>query len=203
MSRNSKEVTQLLIQEATIKLFSQKNYNDITMEEIAIKSAISKRTLYKYFPSKASIFTSIFERFLVRILVESASNDISEYNYVQTLQEGLKYLYSFTEAHMDFMRLFWTMGEDSLNDGIPVELVSRIKALNESIIEASAKKLQKKEPTGIFRKIDPILANHIVSAINKGIFFQTTKETNMGIDTLDRQDLLDGFLGLIEAGGKE
>lgn len=48
-----------LIIESARKLFEEKSYEDVSMEEIADEAAVSKQTLYNYFSSKDSIYLGI------------------------------------------------------------------------------------------------------------------------------------------------
>lgn len=201
MPRNSKEIMRLLIQEATVKLFSRKNYNDVTMDEIAAQAEITKRTLYKYFPSKAALFGSIFENYLHRIWENALALNTEDCTYTETLRALFDDLRSFTEDNTDFMRLFWMITSGALEEDIPAELMTQIRALNRLIVEASLGKLRGKEPTGIFRHIPPEVAVHMLSAVNKGIFFQIDKG---GEETsLTAEDLEGLFREMLAASGRE
>ncbi len=52
------------IVQAAIEVFERDGFDRASMEEISRVAAVSKRTLYKYFPSKEEIFTEIFDRIL-------------------------------------------------------------------------------------------------------------------------------------------
>lgn len=52
--RNKQKVTQRII-EAAVELFKSRGYNQITMDDIAEKAEISRKTLFNYFPSKESL----------------------------------------------------------------------------------------------------------------------------------------------------
>lgn len=49
----------LLMIQAARKLFERKEYDDVSMEEIADEAAVSKQTLYNYFSSKEAIYFGI------------------------------------------------------------------------------------------------------------------------------------------------
>ena len=91
MPRQDKEVTRSRIEDATIKLFATHSYHSISMDEIASKACISKRTLYKYYPSKAQLFISIFEQNLRQL---DAENALLELSGVQGDTRGLSGAYN-------------------------------------------------------------------------------------------------------------
>jgi AcrR family transcriptional regulator len=55
--RSLKKIEQ--IKEASLLLFKSQGLNKVTMEEIAKKAAVSKVTLYKYFPDKQTLYETL------------------------------------------------------------------------------------------------------------------------------------------------
>ena len=55
----NKELKRLTILNAAKKLFIEKKYNTITVDEIAKIAGITKRTLYLYYPSKLALFIHV------------------------------------------------------------------------------------------------------------------------------------------------
>ena len=56
-----KNLNRMSIHLAAVKLFSEKQYEKVTMAEIAAEAHLTKRTVYKYYPSKISLLSSVFE----------------------------------------------------------------------------------------------------------------------------------------------
>ncbi|PSW11362.1 TetR/AcrR family transcriptional regulator [Photobacterium sanctipauli] len=56
---------------AAIEIFSEKGLDQASMEAISKKAEVSKRTLYKYYPTKESLFSVIVERMLSNVKVLS------------------------------------------------------------------------------------------------------------------------------------
>jgi len=56
-----KEAIEAKVVEAMIKLLKQKDLSLITSDEISTEASVSKRTLYKYFDSKISMYLSVVE----------------------------------------------------------------------------------------------------------------------------------------------
>ncbi len=76
--RSLKKIEQ--IKEASFKLFKEQGLNKVTMEEIAKRAAVSKVTLYKYFPDKQTLYES-----LVRDIYDTERIDMRE---IQSRDEG-------------------------------------------------------------------------------------------------------------------
>lgn len=56
------EIKQENIILAAIEIFKEKGLEQASMEAISKKAEVSKRTLYKYYPTKESLFSAIIER---------------------------------------------------------------------------------------------------------------------------------------------
>lgn len=64
------------------RLFESQGYAAVTMEEIAGQAAVSKRTLYKYFPVK--------EALLERVLEEALASDLAQQDFRLDGQAGFQ-----------------------------------------------------------------------------------------------------------------
>lgn len=53
------------------RLFAQKPYEDVLMEEIAERAGISRALLYRYFPAKRDLFAAIYQQAADRLLTEA------------------------------------------------------------------------------------------------------------------------------------
>jgi TetR/AcrR family transcriptional regulator of autoinduction and epiphytic fitness len=197
MPRQSYEVTRAAIQDAAIALFGAKTYKELTMDEVAKKSQVSKRTLYKYYPSKISLFASIFEQYLKMFLDDERTKSYTNLNYAETVKAMLNDIYEFTNTQQGFMRLFWMLNNESNETDIPEELLSHINHWNVRIVEHGAAILRSKRPEGFFKHFSPELTVHLFSAINKGIYLQITKETGLGIGGVTKEDLINMFSAMI------
>lgn len=56
------------ILDAAVGLFSARGYGQVTVDEIASASRVTKRTIYSYFGDKAEVFTAAIERFRIQAL---------------------------------------------------------------------------------------------------------------------------------------
>jgi AcrR family transcriptional regulator len=49
-------------------LFAEKPYDDVLVEDVALRAGVSRATVYHYFPSKRDLYVAIFKRASVRFL---------------------------------------------------------------------------------------------------------------------------------------
>ncbi len=61
------------ILDAAVHLFVSHGYGQVTIDEIATASRVTKRTIYTYFGDKAEVFTAAIERFRARDLANLES----------------------------------------------------------------------------------------------------------------------------------
>ena len=203
MPRRSKYVIWATIQDATIELFGSKSYNEITMNEIAQKAGIAKQTLYKYYPSKMVLFASIFERYLQLLVNQQSEESFDGKDYGETLHMLLQSLYDFTERNRGFMRLFWMLNSDTTEGEVPEELLRHINYWNSRIVDRAANMLKQKEAVGLYKKFSPELITHALSAINKGIHLQATKEEGFRIEHFNKDDLFSLFCNMLDYCSKD
>jgi AcrR family transcriptional regulator len=197
MPRQEKETTKAHIQQATIRLFAKKGYRDISMEDIAAGANITKRTLYKYYPSKLALFISIFEINLQMFLDSELETHYAGLSYADTLRKMFTRLHEFTKDNQGFMRLFWMLNSDTVEGEVPTELIWHINSLNERIIELTARCLEGKQTDGMLGKYHPVLVTHMFSAMNKGLYMQVDKEKRLGVEGLDENSLFELFCDLL------
>ncbi|MEH3088997.1 MAG: TetR/AcrR family transcriptional regulator [Microbacterium arborescens] len=78
------------ILDAAVGLFVAKGYGQVTINEIAAASRVTKRTIYTYFGDKAEVFTAAIERFRGRALADLES-DTESFEDVTTRMVGVLY----------------------------------------------------------------------------------------------------------------
>lgn len=62
------------ILDAAVHLFVSRGYGQVTIDEIATASRVTKRTIYTYFGDKTEVFTAAIERFRGRALADLESD---------------------------------------------------------------------------------------------------------------------------------
>ncbi|PSW12301.1 TetR/AcrR family transcriptional regulator [Photobacterium rosenbergii] len=82
------EIKQENIVCAALEIFSEKGLEQASMEAISKKAEVSKRTLYKYYPTKESLFEVIVERLVSNVKVISSI----PFNPDQSIQDQLTHI---------------------------------------------------------------------------------------------------------------
>ncbi|MER3446702.1 MAG: hypothetical protein C4291_07590 [Candidatus Dadabacteria bacterium] len=104
--RHSKRITRRneIIQIAA-RLFSEKSYYDVTMDEVAAKVGVAKGTLYLYFESKEKLYLAILENGFKTleslIKKEVAKSDPAP----DILKKVLRLIFRFYRQNMDILRI--------------------------------------------------------------------------------------------------
>jgi AcrR family transcriptional regulator len=103
-----KEVARTRIIQAATKIFSQKGYQETSMDDIAKEIGVTKATLYSYFDSKKDIF-NIIAISANQKLRETLHTSLSNHDYVG-LVEGIvawkiDLLKEFIHTSMDIVKL--------------------------------------------------------------------------------------------------
>ena len=184
-----KERTKASIEAAAIDCFSHRGFNGVTMEEIAAKAELTKRTVYNHYPTKGALIASIFERRLEELyqLEQSALERCTTAREVIYTQ--FRVLSQFTKANYGFMQMFWSLKDNINNGDVPEDVLSHIVSLNRKLIDMPASHIASKELTGLLAAYTPEMIIHYISAINKGLFLQYDKENRLSLKGPTQDDL--------------
>jgi AcrR family transcriptional regulator len=196
----NQELKRLTILNAAKKLFVEKKYNTITVDEIAKIAGITKRTLYLYYPSKLALFIHVFDKHLQDLHQQLAKGTKQDLPLNELIISLIHILHRFTKKNEKFMRLFWTLGSDEFNGVIPEELARRIIVWTRAMFEDLIKIVKRGQREGVIVHCDPELLIHLLSALNKGIFIHTNKESRFNIADIDPDRLFEIAVNLISAG---
>ncbi len=184
-----KSLTKIAIENAGIDCFSKKAFASVTMDEIARSANLSKRTIYNHYPSKATLIASIFESKLEELYNLELRSMQSCTNASEVLQTLFSTLNRFTLENINFMKMFWSLGDEINLEEVAQEEMFRIKRWNQRLVEMPAGFIRKMQLTGILAKFSPELIVHYVSAINKGLVLQNNKSKNLDLIGFNLQEL--------------
>ncbi len=136
-----------VILSAACQLFAENNFQNVSMEEVAVSAGVGKGTLYNYFQSKDDLYFSIL-RFrlekLLAVLEEAYSN---RDDFLRNLRSLILHLYSFMSKYHYFHRI-WIREENSLeqkNNTVILEMRNKIlNLIRRVLLQGQYEKLLKK-----------------------------------------------------------
>jgi AcrR family transcriptional regulator len=171
------------------KLFLEKQYSSITIEDIVARSGVTKRTLYKYFPSKLALYTSMFDDYLRKLSLEISEAAKISAPAEQLILNILDVAHRFTRKNEKFMRLYWMLDSDEFEGVIPEELLRYVKEHSNNMFNTLVTVFSKARRDGQIADVDPMLLAHLVSALNKGIIIHVSKERRFDVARINPDDL--------------
>ena len=191
-----KNLNRMSIHLAAVKLFSEKQYDKVTMAEIAAEAHLTKRTVYKYYPSKISLLSSVFESYTQEeyIALSGAVKDCKTGE--EMVLASAKALYRYTKDNLRFMRLLWSVNDDVWGTEIPREVFERIKSWNDAVLNVGAETMGAMSFEGVFSEFPIRKINYFLSAVNKGIFLQVQKISNQGYEAATTDELFEIALAM-------
>ena len=183
------------ILETALKLFSERGFHTVSMQQIAEASEFAVGSLYNFFKSKEALFEELTESHSERIIEELVAVLGGPGNEVERLTKFIRSLPKLMEEHAEFIRLYvselgtrsamLSKGRDK--DKFDAVLNSRL----EQLLEAGIRKR-------IFRPVDPTITTKSISSIMETLAFEIAGKFDKAIakDMFDKveQLFLDGLL---------
>ena len=80
------------ILESTITLFEQKGISGTTMEDIAQSAAVTRRTVYRYFPSKQAVLRAAAEQNASKVITRMQAEVPSDLPFLEYITECIIFL---------------------------------------------------------------------------------------------------------------
>ncbi len=96
--------TQQAIQAAAVKLFSEKSFENTSIEDIAKEAGIGKTTVYGYFATKNDIFISYCDEELDHAFMQLQSTDSAEKPICDLLVDFFMIKFTFVTKNQEFGR---------------------------------------------------------------------------------------------------
>ena len=174
-----KEEKDKLIKNAALEEFLKKGVSSASMDEIAKISTVSKRTLYKYYPTKMEIFNSIIEDLFKQ--VKEIKTDIysEEKDLKLALIKMIEVKFSFFE-NKDFLRLSRLIIKEIISEGNEYEYLNqKIASTEQEFYDFLLKFKSKKKKEITEKEISDYFHSLVEGLIMYPILFnKKTKFTN-------------------------
>ena len=165
-----KERRRQQIMVAAKRVFSVKNFNRATMEDIAREAELSPGTIYLYFKNKEELFASLSLRILhyMSIRLEQVNNENFQEpeEKIKALKQALYEVYEFDPIVL--INMFHLQSSETLRNLSP-QLLSEIKDLSRSSFRSMAKIFEEGIKKGDFIDRHPVALADIVWALFSGV----------------------------------
>ncbi len=106
---NQTDSTKNNIFEVALKLFSEKGFDAVGVQEIVDRSGITKPTLYYYYGNKKGIFEAIIKEKGQSLIDCTRTASKYEHSFMESLTKILKSQIDFAKKESDFFRLHCAM----------------------------------------------------------------------------------------------
>lgn len=148
---------------AARKLFSEKGFEGVSMEEIAQASGVRKSLIYYYFPSKELLFEEIWINVVDELESEVFSETDTEDNITKIIKKIIKKYVEFAINKEEFSKL---IARERINILESESNLSKAKAKYEKFLGKLERFFEKGKQENVLNDLDPSTATEIVSSVN-------------------------------------
>ena len=131
---------------AACQLFAGDDFQNVSMEDVAVSAGVGKGTLYNYFQSKDDLYFSILQSRLEKLLKVLEKAYSNRNDFIRNLRSLILHLYKFMAKHPYFHQI-WNREENSLerkNNTVILEMRNKIlELIRRVLIQGEKEKLLK------------------------------------------------------------
>ncbi len=169
------------ILEVAAREFADKGLAGARIDEIAEKTASSKRMIYYYFGGKDELYRAVLERSYSQIRAREDDAQFETLPADQALAEQIGHTFDYHADHPEFVRLVMN---ENIHHGAHIGHVEGLKERNQSVIATLKTIIDKGVAEGSFRSgIDPVDLHMSISALCfYNVSNQYTFASNFAVD---------------------
>ncbi len=188
LRQHDAEETRNNILEVAAREFADKGLAGARIDEIAEKTASSKRMIYYYFGGKDELYRAVLERSYGQIRALEDEERFESLPADKALAAHIEHTFDYHAAHPEFVRL--VMNENILH-GEHIGHVEGLKERNRSVIASLAAIIDKGVNDGQFRAgVDPVDLHMSISALCfYNVSNRYTFASNFGVDMSSAKSL--------------
>lgn len=178
---NDADETRNNILEVAAREFAEKGLAGARIDEIAEKTASSKRMIYYYFGGKDELYRAVLERSYGQIRTREHAANFETLPADEALIAHIEHTFDYHVNHPEFVRLVMN---ENIHHGEHIGHVEGLKERNKSVIASLQAIIDKGVAAGIFRTgIDPVDLHMSVSALCfYNVSNRYTFASNFGVD---------------------
>ena len=178
--REAAETRENILQVATAE-FSEKGLAGARIDEIALRTASSKRMIYYYFGGKDGLYRAVLERAYTRIRAQEQDSRFEDLAPEQALRAMIGHNFDYHFENPEFVRLVMN---ENVHHGEYIAAIHGIRDRNRSVIAQLGAILEKGAAQGVFRDaLDPVDIHSTISALSfYNVSNRYTFKNNFGVD---------------------
>jgi AcrR family transcriptional regulator len=160
---NDPDRTKANIIEVATHEFSEKGLSGARIDEIAERTATSKRMIYYYFESKEGLYRAVLEDSYRRIRSIEATLDLDNKPPLEALAQHVRFTFDYQLGNEDFIRLVMV---ENIHHGQHIAQLSQTQQEGMGAIRTLRGILERGVREGVMRKdLDPIDVHMSISAL--------------------------------------
>lgn len=163
MTEKRENKTKEKIIEAARKLFSEKGFEGVSMEDIAQASGVRKSLIYYYFPSKEVLFEEIWMKVIDELENDVFSEVENEGSVVKIIKKLIK---KYVEFAMNKEELSKLIARERMNVLESQNNLSNAKKRYEIFLQKFEKIFEKGRAENVLNDVEPSTATEIVSSVD-------------------------------------
>lgn len=177
---NGRETRNNII-EVAYREFAEKGLDGARIDEIAEKTATSKRMIYYHFGSKDGLYRAVLERAYERIRTQEQSARFEQLPPDQALRAIIGHNFDYHFEHPEFVRLVMN---ENVHNGDHIAMIEGMRPRNSTVIDTLRTIMARGVDQGLFREgLDPIDVHMTISALSfYNVSNQFTFKHNFGVD---------------------
>ncbi|MFN3691369.1 MAG: TetR/AcrR family transcriptional regulator [Fervidobacterium sp.] len=164
MSEKAREnKTREKIIQAARKLFSEKGFDGVSMEDIAQASGVRKSLIYYYFPSKDVLFEEVWVNVIDELENEVFSETENEGSITKVIKKIIKKYVEFAINKEELSKL---IARERINVLDETSTLSRAKLRYDRFLQKLEKFFEKGKEEEVLNNLEPSTATEIISSVN-------------------------------------
>lgn len=134
--------------------FARQGLAGTRLDTVAQAAGVDKRLIYYYFKSKEALFLAVLEDAYAGIRSAEAQLNLADLDPVDAIRRLIQFSWEYYLQNPDFVRL---INSENLHRGRHLAQSTRIRQINEPLVEVLATVLERGRVAGVFRGgVDPI-----------------------------------------------
>jgi len=150
------------ILDAALAEFADKGLSGARVDEIAARTATTKRMIYYYFGSKEGLYAAVLEEMYGGIRDAEQALELDSLDPVAAMRRLVEVTFDYHAAHPEFVRM---VAVENIHNARHLQQAPSVAARNDAVIRTLRGLLDRGERAGVFRaRVDAIDLHLLISS---------------------------------------